>query len=378
MKSTTTISGATPDAAEGQDTLEPPTPESRTRNMKTSPDGSAQDEDTQDKPEHAGLKLLTVLIGVPTVLIVMLLCFLTPSLNSGAKDLPLAVAGPPQVTTQITSALEAKAPGSFETTTYDQPDQARQAVKDREAIGAVTVGPKGVNVVTASGAGTPYSQLLKGIGTGLEATGQHVTYEDVAPMTSKDPTGVTISSLALPLAFGGNVSAILLMTLLKKSPWLRLLGSILMSATSGLAITALLQFGFHTIDGGFWMTAGALSLGIAAISLTLIGAKDLFGFAGLGVVGFLLLFVSNPLSGIATGPQWLPAPWGEIGQLMPIGAAGTTMRSAVFFGGAGAGQAVIVLVCWVLVGLTMSTLGTRLTAHRERKAAKEKPVPVTA
>ena len=114
---------------------------------------------------------------------------------------------------------------------YDQPDQARQAVKDRKAIGAVTMGTEGVTVITASGAGTPYSQLLKGIGTGLEATGQHVTYEDVAPMTSEDPTGVTISSLALPLAFGGNVSAVLLMTLLKKSPRLRLVESMLMSIT---------------------------------------------------------------------------------------------------------------------------------------------------
>lgn len=42
---------------------------------------------------------------------------------------------------------------------------------------------------------------------------------------------MTISSLALPLAFGGNVSAVLLMTLLKKSPRLRLVGSMLMSIT---------------------------------------------------------------------------------------------------------------------------------------------------
>lgn len=302
----------------------------------------------------------------------MLLCFLTPSLNSGAKDLPLAIAGPPQVTGQITGALEARAPGSFETTTYEQADQARQAVKERQAVGAIAVGAKGVTVVTASGAGTPYVQLLKGIGTGLEATGQHVNYEDVAPMTSKDPTGVTIASLALPLALGGNVSAVLLITLLKKSPRLRMLGAVLMSLTSGLAITALLQFGFHTIDGGFWMTAGALSLGIAAISLTIIGAKDLFGYAGLGLAGFLLLFISNPLSGIATGPQWLPAPWGEIGQLMPIGAAGTAMRSAVFFNGAGASQAVIVLTCWALAGLAMSVLGIQLSARHERMNAEKK------
>ena len=372
MKSTTTTSAASPSTAEDHEHTPSSTSETQDSRKNDSPDDVTQENRTETGTERPVRRLLTVLIGVPALLIVMLLCFLTPSLNSGAKDLPLAIAGPPQATNRITSALEAKAPGSFETTTYEQPDQARQAVKDRRAVGAIAVGANGITVMTASGAGTPYVQLLKGIGAGLEATGQHVTYEDLAPMTNEDPTGVTITSLALPLAFGGNVSAVLLITLLRKSPWLRMLGATLMSLASGLAITALLQFGFHTIDGGFWMTTGALTLGIAAISLTVIGAKDLLGYAGLGLGGFLILFISNPLSGIATGPQWLPAPWGEIGQLMPIGAAGTAMRSAVFFNGAGAGQAVIVLTCWALAGLVMSALGARLTARRERTAVERK------
>lgn len=353
--------------------------------MKTTSDAASTDatSDTQAAPDPAPqaagaaekkkanltTRLITVLIGVPAVLIVMLLCFLTPSLNSGAKDLPLAVGGPAQVTEQITGALEAKSPGTFEITTYDDADQARQAVEDRDAVGAITAGADGVTIVTASGAGSPYAQVLKGIGSGLEAAGQTVTYDDVAPMPADDPTGVTIASLALPLAFGGNVSAVLLMSLLKDNPRLRLLGSILMSITSGLAITALLQFGFHTIDGDFWMTAGALSLGIVSISLALIGSKDLFGFAGMGVVGFLLLFVSNPLSGLATGAAWLPAPWGAIGQLLPIGAAGTAMRSAVFFDGAGAGHAVVVLTCWAVAGLVMSALGARVAGRKKAKEA---------
>ena len=372
MKSTTTTSAASPSTAEDHEHTPSSTSETQDSGKNGSPDDVTQENRTETGTERPVRRLLTVLVGVPALLIVMLLCFLTPSLNSGAKDLPLAIAGPPQATNRITSALEAKAPGSFETTTYEQPDQAGQAVKDRQAVGAITVGANGITVMTASGAGTPYVQLLKGIGAGLEATGQHVTYEDLAPMTNEDPTGVTITSLALPLAFGGNVSAVLLITLLRKSPWLRMLGAALMSLASGLAITALLQFGFHTIDGGFWMTTGALTLGIAAISLTVIGAKDLLGYPGLGLGGFLILFISNPLSGIATGPQWLPAPWGEIGQLMPIGAAGTAMRSAVFFNGAGAGQAVIVLTCWALAGLVMSALGARLTARRERTAIEKK------
>ena len=357
MKSTTTTSAASPSTAEDHEHTPSSTSETQDSGKNGSPDDVTQENRTETGTERPVRRLLTVLVGVPALLIVMLLCFLTPSLNSGAKDLPLAIAGPPQATNRITSALEAKAPGSFETTTYEQPDQARQAVKDRQAVGAITVGANGITVMTASGAGTPYVQLLKGIGAGLEATGQHVTYEDLAPMTNEDPTGVTITSLALPLAFGGNVSAVLLITLLRKSPWLRMLGAALMSLASGLAITALLQFGFHTIDGGFWMTTGALTLGIAAISLTVIGAKDLLGYPGLGLGGFLILFISNPLSGMATGMHWLPSPWGAIGQYLPLGAAGTALRSSAFFDGAGMTNSVIVLLCWIIAGITLAAAG---------------------
>ena len=38
----------------------------------------------------------------------------------------------------------------------------------REAIGAVTVGQQGVEILKASGAGTPYGTMMDGIATGLE------------------------------------------------------------------------------------------------------------------------------------------------------------------------------------------------------------------
>jgi hypothetical protein len=304
-------------------------------------------------------KLLAVLVGVPAVLIVMLLCFLVPSLSSGASDLPLALGGPAQGTDQIAAALDQQAPGSFDTTAYEEPTDARQAVLDREAIGAVTVGADGVRIVVASGAGTPYAPLLRTLGAGLEQAGQTVTYEDVAPLTEEDPTGSAIASLGLPLAFGGNVSAILLLTLLKNHPRLRLVGALAMSATGGIATIAVLQHGFHVIAGDFWLSAAALSLGIAAICLLLQALHNLAGMVGLGVAGVLLLFVANPLAGLATGPWWLPAPWGQIGQLLPIGAAGTAVRSAAFFDGAGSGQAFLVLGCWALAGFVVSALVTR-------------------
>ncbi|STD19151.1 Uncharacterised protein [Dermacoccus nishinomiyaensis] len=77
-----------------------------------------------------------------------------------------------------------------------------------------------------------------------------------------------------------------------------------------------------------------------------------------------MLFISNPISGLATGPQWLPHPWGTIGQFLPVGAAGTALRSVAYFDGRGASQAWIVLLCWAFGGFVLLSLGKwRKTAH---------------
>ena len=60
-------------------------------------------------------------------------------------------------------------------------------------------------------------------------------------------------------------------------------------------------------------------LGIAAISLTVLGLNSLLGLAGIGLGAVLMLFVANPLSGLATGAAWLPSPWGTLGQYLPLG-----------------------------------------------------------
>lgn len=140
---------------------------------------------------------------------------------------------------------------------------------------------------------------------------------------------------------------------------MRLIGGLLMSITGGVATAAVLQFGFGVLDGNFVLTATALSLGIAAIGMTLQGLHNLWGMAGIGIAAVILLFFANPLAGLASGPWWLPSPWGTIGQLLPIGAAGTAIRSAAFFDGAGSAQAFRVLGCWTLVGVILSAIITR-------------------
>ncbi|WP_291478076.1 ABC transporter permease [Corynebacterium sp.] len=286
------------------------------------------------------LTLGGIILGLTAAVTLMLLSFLAPSMNSGPDGIPVAVSAPDPVVAKLSATADV--------TTYDDPSDARQAVLDRDAVGAVTVGPDGATVYTASGAGQPYTQVLTGIADGMDAT-----VEDVAPTTQDDPNAGGLNALALPLAFGGMVSAAVLSMTMKDRRLLRVLGSAGFSVAAGLAVGAVLQFGFGTFDGNYWETAAVLALGVAGTSLFVLGLEALLGVPGLAVGAVLTLFVSNPLSGIATGWQWLPSPWGAVGQYMPIGAAGNATRSVAFFDGAGMAHSVWVLVAWVAVGVAL-------------------------
>lgn len=321
---------------------------------------------TKAQSERASNGLILAMVGVLTAVItLMLLSFLAPAMNSGATDLPFAVSGPEQAVTKIVGGLEEKQPGAFDVTTYATPDEARDAIKHRDAIGGLVVEKDGIHVLVASGAGTPYKQILTQLGQGLAQTGQKVTTEDLAPTTADDPGATGISVLAMPLAFGGMASAAIFTFVLKGRRWGKVVGSLLFSTIAGFVVAAIMQYGFHSIDGNYFELAGALALGIAATSMFVLGMVALLGTAGLGVGAVLTLFVANPLSGIGTGWQWLPSPWGAIGQYLPIGAAGNAVRSVAYFDANGATHSVIVLLCWMILGcacVALSSVRARRTA----------------
>ncbi|WP_202616235.1 ABC transporter permease [Actinomyces sp. 432] len=349
-------------------------------------------------PRRSNRGLLLATIGIPAVIILMLLAFLAPSIGSGAKDLPLALAAPEAAQDQLLTQLETSAPGVFDVTVVEDTQAVTSAVENREAIGgiAITADESGqqVEVVTASGAGSPYSALLTNLATALEAqidaqavaaaqaqgadaatlaqvqqeasTSQAVTVTDVAPLPADDPAGVALSSVALPLVFGGLASGVILSLVLRTSLWKRVLGATAIAALGGLCVAVVLQTWFGAVSGSFLLLWAGLTLGIAAISLTLIGLQELMGYAGIGLGAVIMLFVANPLSGLATGWQWLPSGWGAFGQLLPVGAAGTWLRSAAYFDGAGMGASPWVLTAWIVCGLALLAVGAYANARRGR------------
>jgi hypothetical protein len=116
------------------------------------------------------------------------------------------------------------------------------------------------------------------------------------------------------------------------------------------------------------VTSLGLSLGMAALALTLLGLESLMGMTGFGLGAAVIMLLGNPLSGLASGPHWLPNGWSTLGQLLPPGASGSLLRANAFFDGTGAGAAALTLGCWVLFGLILLLVSAR---RGPRQAAAE-------
>ncbi|MER2082964.1 ABC transporter permease [Rhodococcus sp. (in: high G+C Gram-positive bacteria)] len=308
-------------------------------------------------------KLVAVVLGLSAVIGLMLLAFVLPSINSGPHELKLGIAGPVQATTQISASLEASKPGAFDTRDFADADALRDAIRNRDVVGGIAVDATGPHVLIATAGGTPIAQTLTGVASGLaESSGAKVPVEDVVPLTADDPAGAGLTALALPLVFGGIMPAVFLVQLFPRSTVKRVLGAGGVAVVAGFALTAILQFGTNSLDGNYLLTALALTLGMSAISLPILGLESLLGMKGFALGAVTMMFIGNPLSGMATTAAWLPAGWGALGQLLPPGAAGASVRSTAFFDGHGAATPLLVLACWIAVGIALCVAAGRKKA----------------
>ena len=98
---------------------------------------------------------------------------------------------------------------------------------------------------------------------------------------------------------------------------------------------------------------------VDAAVLAFLARRPVPGIA-VGVVTFLL--VANPISAAAIPVEFLPVPWGAIGQWFPPGAAATLLRDLSYFPAADATFPWLVLAAWAAGGILLSLVGHFRTA----------------
>ena len=130
-------------------------------------------------------------------------------------------------------------------------------------------------------------------------------------------------------------------------------------------VTNVLVGAYH---GHFFAVWGAATLFVLAIGLPIAAFQVIFGIAGTAIGWILFLVIGNPASGGSSAPELLPGFWRTLSQILPPGAAVTSLRDLVYFNGHGASHALIVLAVYAVLGAGVALTADRLRARHSAAA----------
>ncbi|MEI5584254.1 MULTISPECIES: hypothetical protein [unclassified Agromyces] len=346
---------------------------------------------------------LSVLVGL------IVLAFAWPSVTAEPKGVRVAVAGPEAGVEQIEERVGEQAGGAVELDRVDDRDAAVAAIERREAYGAIVLGDAPTDapeVLVASAASPVVAQTLRAtaaelqqgidarlrdelpsqlqavlqeaIGSAVQAalaqaSGQApssppaapsvpelptvtVAVTDVVPLADTDPRGSGLTAAMFPIVIGGMLGGIAI-SLGVIGAVRRVVAVLVYSVAAGLLLGAILQGWFGALQGDYWLNSAALALALAAIAAPITGFVALMGRAGIGLGVVTFLLVANPISAAAVPVEFLPEPWGAIGQWFPPGAAATLLRDLSYFPAADATFPWLVLASWAAGGILLSLIG---------------------
>ncbi|PZH20042.1 hypothetical protein C1I97_01855 [Streptomyces sp. NTH33] len=320
----------------------------------------------------AARRLAAVLLGLTAVVTLMLCAFALPGVHGGPHRVPIGVTGPQTAAQALQKTLDGDA---WDVTVYESAEALTSAIKDRDITGGMALASGGVDVYTATAGAPMAGGALTALGNTVAAQQQaKATVHDLVPYPEDDPRGAGFAAAGLPMIFGGIFPAVILTRLFPGHAGLciRLAGAVFFSLFAGAAATAFLQYATGSLAGDYWLTALGLTLGMAALSMTFIGLEALIGMAGIGIGAVVMMLLGNPLSGLGTGPYWLPSGWAAIGRLLPPGASGSLLRANAFFDGTGAAGPALVLTVWVVLGLALFLVADRRGARATRAGGAAK------
>lgn len=220
-------------------------------------------------------------------------------------------------------------------------------------------------MLTAPAGSAQATAILNGVATQLQAqvtqqvtaaggdaSAVTVTITPVVPLSEEEPTGSGLAAASFPLTMGGMVGGILT-SLLVVGAGRRLAALAGFGVAVGLVLALVLQTWFGFLQGGFWPNAVAIGLSILATSAFIVGCNSLIGTRGIAVGALITMFIGNPLSSAAAPWQFLPEPWGIIGQYLAPGASNWLLRSVSYFPDANLNQQWWTLIAWTTAGIAL-------------------------
>jgi hypothetical protein len=318
----------------------------------------------RSRPRTIGVIIALAVVALQALLVPL---FAGPAANLEPRDLPIAVAGPPQATAALKAQLEAAHPGAFDIEVVPDVALVDAGIKDRSVYGAIVFTPHGVTVHVASAGSPAVAALLTQVAADLGPA----PVVDVVPSDPDDPRGAGFAAGFLPLALTA-VLAGALMFLLVPGRAARIAGLLTFSTLAGLAAAAVERYWLGVLPGDYSSIAAAIGLLTLAVAATITGLGALLGRAGIALGVALVFLVGNALSAVAAAPELLPQPWGTIGHYLPIGSGATLLRSVAYFRGSGATPEAATLIAYAIGGLVLVAAGRRGPSPHRTPAAQLK------
>lgn len=343
------------------------------------------------RPTRWSFAAIFGLVGAVLVALVVM-AFVWPAATLQAHDLPVGVSGPDDAVSALEEALAAQDPAPFALEPVDSQADAETRIRSRELYGAILLGDE-PQVLVATAAAPASAQALRGVATQLQAqissgvqagltqqltalvqalkSGQVpqlpaeagpaptvpiVTVTDVVPLAPGDRTGAGLAASVFPLVLGGMLGGILL-SLLVQGVVRRLVGLLVFGVVAGAGIMLVLQTWFQLLEGNWWLNAAVAGLGVTATAALVIGLAALLGPPGIAIGAVITMFIGNPIAGASAPPQFLPGPWGQIGQWFVPGASASLLRSVSYFPEAPTASQWLTLLAWTAIGVLLALVG---------------------
>src|SRR4029079_8505183 len=135
----------------------------------------------------AAIRATGIVVVITVALAILAIAFGLPAARSKPHDIPIGAAGPTAASGQLADMLEQHAPGAFTITYYPGGAALRDAIRNRDVYGGISLGPDGRSMLIATGGSPMVAQMLTQFGTGMaQHAGVPVRTEDLAPPTADD------------------------------------------------------------------------------------------------------------------------------------------------------------------------------------------------
>ena len=324
-------------------------------------------------PEKASFIKPVIQIAVMVTVIVstILTIFAWPVATATPKNIPVGITSAvPNLAQGLQTQFDQQQPGAFKFIEYKDLASAKAAIAHREVYGALVLTEE-PQMLIASGASPAMAQLLTNISVQLGAqitaangvSAINFAIEDLAPLGTKDPRGAGLAAGSLPLIIAGIVVGLLGSMRLRKTSQKFLVAG-LAATLASFSIVSILNLWLGSLQGNYFLEVAVVALGIAAVSLVVMGAAALAGRVGLLLIIGLFFIIGNPIAGVSMPVELYPTGFGAFGQYLPLGAEIHLLRSVSYFPEASTVAQWATLGGWLALGVLL------LVIAPERKEAK--------